>query len=79
MYQDLVGSLALAEKRYDDAIRELEKSYTRNCYILFRLGEACAAKGDKAMAKELFSKVVNFNENDWDFAFLKAKKKLAGL
>jgi tetratricopeptide (TPR) repeat protein len=81
MVQDLIGSLALAEKRYDDAIRELEKSYTSNCYILFRLGEAYAAKGDKAKAKELFSKVVNFNESDWGFAFLRAKaqKKLAGL
>jgi tetratricopeptide (TPR) repeat protein len=81
MYQDLIGSLALAEKRYDDAILELEKSYTRNCYILFRMAEAYAAKGNREKAKELLSKVVNYNEANWGFAFLKAKaqKKLAGL
>jgi Flp pilus assembly protein TadD len=81
LYQDLIGSLALAQKRFDDAIRELEKGNKRNCYILYRLGEAYAAKGNKSMAKDLFAKVVNFNESDSGFAFLRAKaqKKLAGL
>jgi tetratricopeptide (TPR) repeat protein len=79
--QDLIGSLALAEKRYDDAVRELEKADQSNCYILYRLGEAWAAKGDREKAKELFSKVADFNENNWGFAFLKAKarKKLENL
>ena len=50
MYQDLIGSLALAEKRYDDAILELEKASQRNCYILYRMAEAYAAKGEKDKA-----------------------------
>jgi tetratricopeptide (TPR) repeat protein len=73
MYQDLIGSLALAEKRYDDAILELEKASQRNCYILYRMAEAYAAKGEKDKANELYSKVVNFNEYNWGFAFLRAK------
>jgi tetratricopeptide (TPR) repeat protein len=81
MVQDLVGSLALAEKRYDDAIRELEKANQRSCHVLFRTAEAYAAKGDKAKAKELFAKVADFNEYNFSFGFLRAKaqKKLESL
>jgi tetratricopeptide (TPR) repeat protein len=80
-YHNLLGAVALGEKRYDDAIRELGQARQRNCEVLYRLAEAHLAKGDKATAKEFFSKVANFNEYDWNFAFLRAKaqKKLAGL
>ena len=80
-YQQLIGSIALAEKRYDDAIQELEKPSRRNCYVLYYMGEAYAAKGENTKAKELFSKVANFNEYNWGFAFLRAMalKKLETL
>jgi tetratricopeptide (TPR) repeat protein len=79
--RNLNGAIALGEKRYDDAIRELGQARQRNPEVLFRLAEAHLAKGDKAAAREFFSKVANFNEYDWNFAFLRAKaqKKLAGL
>jgi hypothetical protein len=39
----------------------------RNPVPARRPAEAYAAKGDKAKAKEIFFKVVNFNKNNWGF------------
>jgi len=58
---ELMGSIALAEKKYDDAITELNQSNQQNPRNLFMIAQAYQAKGDKANAKEFYGKAAHFN------------------
>jgi len=71
---ELKGRIALAGKKYDDAIAELEQSSLQNPYNLYRLGLAYQGKGDKAKAKEYFSKAAQFNSlPGLNYAFIRTK------
>lgn len=76
---ELTGVIALAEKRYDDAIAELEKANLQNPRNLYRLYEACQGKGDNAKAQEYRSQAATFNPlPQLPYAFVRAKAQKAG-
>ncbi len=79
-YQQLAGMIALNEKKYDNALAELRKADQRSPRTLLLMGQAYAAKGDNAKAKEFLTKAANFNEVNIEFAFVhaEAKQLLAG-
>jgi tetratricopeptide (TPR) repeat protein len=78
-YHELLGLIALQEKKYDDAINEFKLSDQRDPCVLCKSAEAYFQKGDIEMAKDLWTKVISFNENNIHFAFVKdiAVKNLA--
>ncbi len=78
-YHELAGMIALREKRFDDALKELQQANQRNPRNLYRMAQAYEGKGDKENAKEMWTKAANFNERNYSYAFIrnKAKKKLA--
>jgi tetratricopeptide (TPR) repeat protein len=57
----LAGQIALAEKRYDQALAELGQASQQDMAVLYRTGLAYEGKGDKAKSKELFTSAANFN------------------
>lgn len=77
----LAGMIALKEKKYDEAIAELDQADQRSCLVLMSLGEAYQAKGDKDKARGYFAQVVDFNELNLEFGLTRAaaKSKLAAL
>ena len=58
---DLAARIALAQKQYDAAISELEQSNQQDPRNLYRLGQACQAKGDPAKAQDYYKKAAEFN------------------
>ena len=78
-YHELLGLISLQEKNYDEAINEFKLSDQRDPCVLCKSAEAYLMKGDNEMAKELWTKAGNFNENSIHFAFVKnnAVKNLA--
>src|ERR1051325_5990247 len=58
---ELAGSIALSEKNYGKAVSELEQSNLQNPQNLYRLGQSYAAQGNRAKAREYFTKAAQFN------------------
>lgn len=80
-YHELMGMIALHEKRYDDALQELQQANQLNPRILYRLGNAYEGQGDKDKARKFWEKAVNFNAMSMNHALIynKAKKKIITL
>jgi tetratricopeptide (TPR) repeat protein len=78
---ELAGRMALAEKDYDNAVRELEQANEQNPSNLYRLGLAYQGKGDSAKAQEYFAQAAGFNslpQLNYAFIRLKAQKLATG-
>ena len=78
-YHELAGMIALHEKRYDDALKGLQQANQRNPRNLCKMAKAYEGKGDKEKAKEMWTRAANFNEINYNYAFIqtKVRKKLA--
>jgi tetratricopeptide (TPR) repeat protein len=79
---ELAGSIALAEKNYDQAIAHFQQANQQNPYTFYRLALAHEGKGDAKKAKELCQKAARFNAlNNLNYAFMrkKAEQKLVAL
>jgi tetratricopeptide (TPR) repeat protein len=79
---ELAGSIALAEKKYDDAIAELQQANQLNPYNLYRLSLAYQGKKDKEKAKEFCMKAAQNNTlPSLNYAFIrhKAAKVMASM
>ena len=72
---ELAGIIALNEQKYDAALSELKKANDRNPRNLYRIGEAYAGLGDREKAKEAWMRTANFNEINYDLAFVRAKAR----
>ncbi|MEA2723722.1 MAG: hypothetical protein QOH59_1493 [Gemmatimonadales bacterium] len=73
---ELVGTIALAEKKFDQAIADLGKGNQQDAYNLYRIAWAYQEKGDEAKASELFQKVANQNSLPaLNYSFVRAKAK----
>jgi tetratricopeptide (TPR) repeat protein len=73
---ELAGSIALAEKKYDAALAEFEKSNLQNPYNLYRQCLAYQGKGDGSKAKEQCTKAAEFNSlPQMNYAYIRAKAK----
>jgi tetratricopeptide (TPR) repeat protein len=71
---ELAGRIALAQKNYDDAIKELEQANQQDPRNLYRLGQAYQAKGDKDQAQKFFAEAAGFNSLPaLNYAFVRAK------
>jgi len=71
---ELAGRIALGQKAYDDAIKELEQANQQDPRNLYRLGQAYQAKGDKARAQKFFAEAAGFNSLPaLNYAFVRAK------
>ena len=65
-------ALALEDKKWDQAIEELEQANQQNPYNFYRIARAYAGKGDTEAAKEYCEKAANFNAlNSLNYAFVK--------
>lgn len=73
--RSFAARIALQQKRHDDALAELEHADQRNAQTLFITAQVHAAKGDKAKAKEFFSKAANFNDMSWEYALVRKKAR----
>jgi tetratricopeptide (TPR) repeat protein len=58
---ELAGTIALAEKQFDQAISELGQASQQDPYVVYSTALAYQGKGDKARAKELAGKAANAN------------------
>jgi hypothetical protein len=71
---ELAGIIALAEKNWDAAVAELEKSNLQNPYNLYRLCQAYEARGDSAKAKDFCTRAAHFNSlPNLQYAFVRTK------
>lgn len=71
---ELAGMIALAEKKYDQAITELQQANQQNPYNLYRLCQAYQGKDDKAKAKDSCTKAAAFNSLPAvNYAFIRLK------
>ena len=59
---EVAGSIALAEKNWDEALTHLDQANLQDPYNLYRQGLAYEGKGDQAKAKEKFASAVGFNQ-----------------
>jgi tetratricopeptide (TPR) repeat protein len=79
---ELAGSIALAEKNYDQALTNFQKANQQNPYTLYRLALAYEGKGDVKNAKESYKKAARFNAlSNLNYSFMrkKAEQKLAAI
>ncbi len=71
---ELRGTLALAEKKYDEAVTELLQANQQDPYNLYRIAIALEAKGEKSHAKEFYKKASDFYSLPFlNYAFIRTK------
>ena len=73
---ELAGSVALAEKNYEVAIKELQEANQQDPYVLYVLALAYQGKGDAAKAKETFKQAAeSYILPTLNYALIRAKAK----
>jgi tetratricopeptide (TPR) repeat protein len=73
---ELAGSIALQEKRYDQAIEELRQGNQQDPYTVHRIGLAYQGKGEHNKAGEYFKQAANQHTlPTLNYAFVRAKAK----
>ncbi|MGH9970620.1 MAG: tetratricopeptide repeat protein [Pyrinomonadaceae bacterium] len=71
---ELAGMIALEEKKYDQAITELQQANQQNPYNLYRLCQAYQGKGDSQKAKDSCTKAAAFNSLPAvNYAFIRSR------
>ncbi len=71
---ELAGRIAVAEKNYPAAVKELEQASQRDPRVLYLLAVALHGKGD-ARAREVCTQAANFNELGVNYAYVRSKAK----
>jgi tetratricopeptide (TPR) repeat protein len=73
---DLAGTIALKEKRYDEAIAHFGRANQQDPYVLYRTAKSYKGKGDEVKATELIKQAANHNTlPTLNHAFVRAKAK----
>jgi tetratricopeptide (TPR) repeat protein len=73
---ELAGTIALKEKRFEQALAELAKANQQDPYVLYRMGKAYQGNGNESKATELFRQASNHNTlPTLNHAFVRAKAK----
>ncbi|HTE49275.1 MAG TPA: tetratricopeptide repeat protein [Kofleriaceae bacterium] len=72
---EIAGRIALVEKKYGVAVAELRKANQQDPRVLYHLGLALDAKGDRAGAKQALARAANFNALGGNYAFVRRKAK----
>jgi tetratricopeptide (TPR) repeat protein len=74
----LAGKIALQEKKFDEAIAELNQANQQDPGVLYAIALAYRGKGDQAKATEMFKQAAEFNNlPTLSSAFVRAKAKQA--
>jgi tetratricopeptide (TPR) repeat protein len=58
---ELTGRIALAEKKFDDAIAHLAQANQQDPFVIYTMAKAYKGKGDAPKAKELAGRAANAN------------------
>jgi tetratricopeptide (TPR) repeat protein len=70
---ELEGIIALADKQYSKAIRELQQANLQNPYNWYRMGMAHLGEGEEDMAKDDFQRAAEFFALDnLNYAFIRS-------
>jgi tetratricopeptide (TPR) repeat protein len=73
---ELLGMIALQEKKYDEAISHLGEGNQQDPYVLYVTALAYQGKGDQEKAKEMAGRAANMNIlPTLNYAFVRAKAK----
>jgi len=72
-YNGLLGMIHLDMGVYGKAIEHFKLSNQENPYTLYYQGVAQSGVGNDGRAQELFAKAANWNEDSYNFAFIRAK------
>jgi tetratricopeptide (TPR) repeat protein len=76
---ELAGMIALAEKKYRDAVRELGLANQQDPRILYLTAVAMKAAGESQRAIEYAGKAAKFNGLNFNYAYVRTPaRKLAG-
>jgi tetratricopeptide (TPR) repeat protein len=71
---ELLGTIALGTKDYDNALAELQQANQQNPYNLYRQCQAYQGKGDNVKAKDFCAKAAGFNSLPLlNLAFIRTK------
>jgi tetratricopeptide (TPR) repeat protein len=71
---ELMGRISLLEKKYDDAIAQLQQANQQNPYNLYYLSLAYQGKKDKEKAKEFCTKAAqDYSTLNLNYAFIRNK------
>jgi tetratricopeptide (TPR) repeat protein len=73
---DLAGTIALKEKRFDQALAHFAKANQQDPYVLYRMAKAYKGSGNEAKANDFFRQAANHNTlPTLNHAFVRAKAK----
>jgi tetratricopeptide (TPR) repeat protein len=72
---ELRGRLALEDKSYDAALRELEQANGQDPRVTYLVGLALQGKGEAAKARAAFEKAAAFNGLAVNYAYVRTKSK----
>jgi tetratricopeptide (TPR) repeat protein len=73
---ELLGAIALQEKKYDQALEELGQGNQQNPYTLYRTALAYQGKGDQAKAADFFKQASDqYTLPTLNYAFVRMKAK----
>jgi tetratricopeptide (TPR) repeat protein len=77
---ELLGAIALEEKLYDQALKELRQGNQQNPYTLYRTAQAYQGKGDAAKAADFFKQASDqYTLPTLNYAFVRGKaRKMKG-
>ena len=71
---ELAGTIALQEKKFEQALAELTQANQQDPYVLYRTGLAYQGKGDAAKAGEMFKQAAHHNTlPTLNYAFVRLK------
>ncbi len=59
---ELAGIIAMAQGKYDAALKEFQQSNLQNTYNVFRIARCYEEMGETQKAKEFYDKAANFNQ-----------------
>ena len=75
---ELAGMIALADKQpAADAVKEFKQSNQQDPRIIYLTSLALDAAGDRAKAATLRTDVANFNELNFNYAYVRSKARKA--
>ena len=72
-YHGLVGMIYFDKGDYEKAIEHFRQSNQENAYTLYYHGVAKSEVGNDERARELLAKAAHWNEDSYDYAFIRPK------
>ena len=72
---ELAGRIASAEGNYAVAIQELTAANQQNPVVLYFMAVAYQKSGDAAKAREMADRIASFNQESFNYAYVRGKAK----